>query len=827
MYCTNCGKFNPEDSAFCEGCGTPIEVHAPALQAGRRTYNQSARHAPVARPETKNLNRQKCRPSAAVRFLSIALAIILGIGIGYLFGSGLFRYVEYSRPLKVTRMNVTPPEDCVTQLYQLSAGTKAAQASYTFSDNIGNLQLDEGEILVAGIGLGYGTDSSGNEVLFYMPVEAEIKNGVASAAFIPADYLEAKTEVRGSGGNYNRPVEGLVIGFFRNYAFQRPGGNNSTPGSFRVLASSADIRLGFMNAEIADGVLTDLENAYQYYIDQGYSFSPRKLWPIDVKMAWLGDSNGEYVPIKTLQFSTLALNLKLFSGYQSPSDSIRTYNAGDNYPLVVHEMGHFMQHCYTSLALNCVWTDEAAATYYEWKTGGDISDALALGKLQTLDGVYPWVSTMAHGYGRMPLFLYLEEYVKHGFIHSLYTGTSQGYGTNFQWCGAITELCGNPDSYAADYYHKLLTGELVYSYSARDIYFAIKNNYDEGKSLGVAAGLNLPEAGTRAETLFSDGRDNIVLGTYNVSAYRYGTQFLAIYVASGSLPEGTDLWVTGSGNCNVSAYCIKAETIVLPGDGKSVVLDDFTSKTSQGCVYLVQLVGLHDSRLLVDNGNYKLTVLLGKNYIEPSPSNSSADSSTGVSPSDGVSPGNGSSDAGNTASDCCADAIPEVAGVHFERMDDNIPNARSGSICQAPGMRIDAFSIIGGRLTAPKMNPMVNEAFIYSNKGYCVVGETIGLEMSASARDREHDGIEYNILQNQLTVTITFYDKSGKIIGTPETQKSPDNAKDHTISGGITAVVPDNAASVSIIGSFSHKYGSYGNINGSSVTISINYSVCG
>jgi hypothetical protein len=546
----------------------------------------------------------------------------------------------------------------------------------------------------------------------------------------------------------------------------------------------------------------------------------------------MGETSGEYVPIKTLQYSTLSLNLTLFSCFEPEQDE-RSYHAGDRFPLIVHEMGHFMQHCYASITGNCTWTDEAASCYYEWKTGGDVQETLELGKETVFQSVYPQKDDQNSGYGRMPLFQYLEEYRKPGFIHSLYTGTTGGYGGNDDWCAAITALCGDPKSYASDYYHKLLTRELAgergtYSLSARDIYRAIAEQWPDGPSLGLAAGLALPAEGESLNTVFSSGADSIVLGQYSFTVESTGAQFLALNVTGGMVPEGAELWVYGSGNCSVSAYCCQNYNArVLPGNGTSVDLRSFAEDTARGCIYLIQMVALQDSGAFSDNNTYTLSVMLSTNeLLDATPGINHDDPNNGPTETSPAPSGSIPSASPAMTSDLLADAMPESAGDRFDRFAEPVPNARSGSICTEPSMRIDAFNIIGGRLVRPEITNAQNETFTYINEGYCNAGETIGLQMIASARDREQDNIEYNILENQLTMKITFYDENGNLIGTPAEQQSPEDGKEHSIGDTISAVVPENAVSVTIQGSFVHFYGSYGDYHSASVGISVNFRVC-
>jgi hypothetical protein len=150
----------------------------------------------------------------------------------------------------------------LSPLYRLTAGTKAARDPYTFSYPIGDFKPENGEILIVGIGFEYVQDSEGNDTLLYLPLEAELRDGVASATFVPADYLDAKEEIRCSGLE-RRLTEGLCIGLYYTRTYEREG-DNALPGKFRILTTRSDRQLGFVNEGIADAILTDLENAYQY-----------------------------------------------------------------------------------------------------------------------------------------------------------------------------------------------------------------------------------------------------------------------------------------------------------------------------------------------------------------------------------------------------------------------------------------------------------------------------------------------------------------------------------------------------------------------------------
>lgn len=762
----------------------------------------------------------------------VLLLIIAGLVLIILIVFGIVKMFDnQTPPFRLEKLSIKTPDDCVSSLYQLTAGKSATNKAYTFTSRIGMTDLEDGEVLVLGIGLEYIIDEDGNEELFYIPLEAEVDDGVASATFTPADYLEAKEQMRcrvDSTGR-RREIEGLQLGFFKNYAFQREG-KNSDPGSFRILISSYAWKEGLVNENIADGLITDLENAYQYYVDQGYSFEARTSWPVEVNMKYMGERNGTYVPIKTLKYSTLTFNMALFSKLPDNLEDPRYYNAGENLPLVIHEVGHLVQHCYTTLAGNCTWTDEAASTYYEWKTGGDVEDALALSRLETLDGVYPWASTAEHGYGRMPLFQYLDTYVSPGFITKLYTESPQGigYGTYVQWCDAITELCGSPKNYATDYYNKLLTDQLAYPYNAQAVYRWINDPTEGEDKIGQAVLLDLPESGSSLDEIFTDGKDTLDIGTYIVTAYRFAPQLLALQVNSGELPAGVELWVSGSPYSEMSAYemskSVDGDIKVLPGDGHFVILEDFAAKTKEGYIYLIQLVGLHGKMVIVDNKTYSVTISLVKSGKETEPTEGGDE--TSVTETEGSSEETSVTETSSNTGDCCADEMPEVAGIQFYRLSSEIPNARSGQISEAPDMRIDAFNIIGGRLIKPSMIQSQNETFVYMNEGYCVAGETVGLEMVASARDREQDSIEYNIISNTLEMKLTFYDQDGKMIGEPVIRQSPEDGKEHTISDAVSAVVPDNARSVRITGSFNHFYGAYGDYHSASVSINLSFYVC-
>ncbi len=711
-------------------------------------------------------------------------------------------------------------DEPVSVLYRLPGGTE-----------------NDAEDILLGVGLDY-TGKYGSAGTYFAFIEAEVEDGLAYAEFVPSECPGLLDTVRAAGGTVSMPADMIIkLGWYAYNSYTQ----KQDEAHFELYVP-VDINAGkreryqLQPTDVKD-ILADLESAYNFYLSEGFAYEGRRDWPIDVyisddmgdaeeglfSMPWYSDSPDS---------GTLYFNANLFQwGY--PEGGIKQ--------LIYHEFFHFVQQNYVTSDTYSLWIDEATATYYESTPYGKSPAIISDYRYNLLQSIYPEEPADTEGYARAPLFWYLSEQYGDDVILKLYEYGGQMTAASPEiWLETLSLLTDEPVLYATDFYKTLLTegfGTKQNYFSAEGVYRYVEKSPQRDTELNPLAGgkpleVYLPDE-TALASLLRQGQTSTLVGQTTLRVHTAGAQFAPLVFRElyDTVREGMDPVITiDNPDCELTVFYIDQYSadkykVMACSTGGEICLTDFKTLVMDGKdpLFLVMVTGLQ--RESWTDCTVSVTAFLSPEMLpdagEGSTPDPSPDSDASASPDAGASP------SPSTPPDPCADAMPEVAGVQFDRFDDNVPNARSGGICRPPTMRIDAFNIIGGRLTEPNVSNNVNEAFTYNNKGYCTAGDTVGLQMIASARDREQDSIEYNILENRLTMRITFYDKDGKIIGTPLEQTSPENGKAHTIGDTITAVVPENAASVNMTGYFDHKYGCYGDINSSYVGINVSFAVTG
>ena len=693
--------------------------------------------------------------------------------------------------------------------------------------------------ILLGVGLDY-IGKYGSTGTYFAFIEAEVQDGLAFAEFVPSECLKLLDTVKAAGGTVSIPSDMIIkLGWYayNSYTLKQSDVHFELYVPLDINADKRD-RYKLQMTDVK-AVLDDLESAYDFYLAQGFTYHGRTDWPIDVYIS--DDMGAEEEGLFSMPWysnspdsGTLYFNANLFDwGY--PEGGIKQ--------LIYHEFFHFVQQNYVTSDTYSLWIDEATATYYESTPYGKTPMIIADYRFNLLQSIYPDEVTGTEGYARAPLIWYLTQHYGNDIILSLYQYgefTSGLTASPENWLQELTLLTDAPVNYATDFYKTLLTD----GFGTNSNYFYAKGVYDyvakspwRDTELNPLAGGNplevyLPDE-TALASLLQQGQTQTLVGQTTLQVHTAGAQFAPLVFRElyDTVRDGMDPVISiDNPNCEMTVFYIdQYDTdkykVMECTSGSTIRLTDFKNIVVNGKdpLFLVMVTGLQTETWT--NCTVSVTATLSPDMLpDVSPDVSPSEGPNGditASPDVSASP----SPSAQAVEDPCANAIPEVAGAQFDRFDDPTPNARSGGICEAPYMRIDAFNIIGGRLIDPDVSNNVNETFTYKNNGYCTAGETMGLQMIASARDREHDSIEYNILENQLTLQITFYDEDGNLIERLE-QVSPEDGKEHTIGDSISAVVPENAARVNIYGSFYHRYGSYGDYHSASVGIDIDLIVC-
>ncbi|HPD89443.1 MAG TPA: hypothetical protein PLU75_08250 [Oscillospiraceae bacterium] len=464
------------------------------------------------------------------------------------------------------------PEGLASTLYELELDmTCTAPVTISIPFEEGDAPEDDAEA-VPMLGLGNDltlADGSVNTLYTYVP--AQVGDGVVTASFIPAEYLE-ELSVNGASGSANPSREHLRLGIFWCSTTFVDGGHF-------LVYFPAQMHTAFISYNDRSALLSDLEGVYNEYLNKGYVYAKRSSWPIEVNIQSL-DAMGYYSYGWNGAEGKIYLNRSLFEG---------GYQANAVKPLIAHEFFHFVQLNYVGSGDDNPWFDEATATYFEGQKGGGIPSIVAEYNEKIFSGVFPEENDAANGYARMPLIQYLSQSRGESFILNAYTIAGEGA----DWDSALLSSIGPPAGWAADFYEALVKGD-VGSYAPYTLYSNLAGNGLAG--IGTSLALQIP---TEEEIAVIMENDEIPsLGETTVSVGPYGAQLVALTIDEKSLSrvkEGNDPTVSVAG-ADLRVFAVRGSTVtVLPSSGESVKIGDFKELCENQYVFLALVTGLHAS----------------------------------------------------------------------------------------------------------------------------------------------------------------------------------------------------------------------------------------
>lgn len=423
------------------------------------------------------------------------------------------------------------------------------------------------------IGLGNELNlSDGSVKSLYSYIPAEIENGILTATFIPAEYLQ-QLKVNGASGSAQPSNERLRLGVFWCSTIFEDGGHF-------IVYFPAQSGKFFINYNDRSKLLTDLEGVYNDYLNKGYVYGKRSNWPIQVNIQSL-DEMGYYSYGWNGAEGKIFLNRNLFKdGYQANSVS----------PLLAHEFFHFVQLNYVESSNDNTWFDEATATYYEGEKSGSVPSIVAEYNEKIFSGVFPEENSAANGYARMPLIKYLSKKIGESFILNAYTLA----GSGADWDSALLSSTGPAASWAADFYESLVKGEIS-NYAP----YTLHSNIASGglTDVGTTLALQVP---TEEEIMTIVENDEIPnLGETTINIDSYGAQLVALTIDDTNLfrvEKETNPTVTVDGGADLRVFAIHGSNVsVLKSSGGSVKINDFKKSCEEDYVYLALVTGLHDN----------------------------------------------------------------------------------------------------------------------------------------------------------------------------------------------------------------------------------------
>ena len=593
MFCRNCGREIAGNSMFCAVCGTRVgEPAAPKKRGGWiLPYRIIASLLVIALAAGAGigffLNRYGAPGGGGDTIAKGASASVKGgviklNGVTLDFGGN---NVENSAKLTVPKpTEEQEPDGLISELYAMEldvACTSPVTVSIPFDESLLPAGEDAQDTSVM---LGFGslfTDEVRGDHTVYSYVQATVEGGVATATFVPADYMQNLYSTGNNGAKRTPDDVWLSFGVFTVTA-------RYEGGHFKIFYSNSRTNAKVTRADCS-AILSDLESAYDFFLSKGFDYSKRTRWPLEVHLGNYGNP-GEYTTGAVIN----SLYLNQWDGWIYLEDLYfkNGYDSGAMKPTIYHEFFHVVQSMYVSNFASNRWFDEASSSYWEWSIKGAMPENVHV-RLELLFGGLPAPDESAgSGYVRSSLLKYVIDKqlsIDDGFIRDMYEAEPG------DWNDAFVNATLPYGNYVTSFFTDFLTGG--YGPTAAACY----NDITSGKmaKVGISKEMKLPDKDTFDE-MRASGADLPPLAVATVSVGAYGAQLVALPVYLETQEKMTDedaVLFRVDGNCDFLVFEIstaygRAATVHVPNTAGEVVIGGMNQSTSN---YMVLVVGLHDS----------------------------------------------------------------------------------------------------------------------------------------------------------------------------------------------------------------------------------------
>lgn len=580
-FCKSCGTPAISATAFCANCGKPLlgrQELAPNPSAVSCAYantpTMAAFQSPVlctavSPPVSKTTPRRKHLMAIAIGIPAIALLLALAIfvlptflvskystQIGTRGGEAvladfhvIFDEGAVEGPVNVTVTDVTPqqkekPAGLQSQLYMLEAdelcvNPVTVRLALPASIDTKNLMLGIGAEIVSSDGTTAATS--------YRYVEAKHVDGALEAQIVPAEYstgigfysrADAPSVVLAAASTpvtRKKPQKiKLTCGIFATEVYYEDDGH------FKLYYPTGP-NDNVNKRSYAYKLLDDLEEAYNAFLEAGFSYYDRSTWPVavhivpmDVEGAYIENDLANLATGRSAEHGWIELNSKNFaSGYK------RELLKG----IIGHEWFHFVQANYCTSGITSSWLADATATWYEGNVTKGIPNIIMQYIEKLFDGVIPINDTAADGYARAPVIKYLVE--KYGTKCILQTYQSIDKGTDPR--AALIAATDDPTVWAGDCYEYIVSGN-TQDADPYKFYTNICNK--DPATTPFSSIVNLPAPSAEELSKAAVNQTPITLGTQQVTVPATGARLVAFTTDSKlakALPDGTSLVIKVEG----------------------------------------------------------------------------------------------------------------------------------------------------------------------------------------------------------------------------------------------------------------------------------------
>jgi len=596
MFCENCGKELPDNSKFCSGCGAKTEE-------------------PAAQPA-----EPKKRGSRVMLFRIIAAVLIVALGasagVGYFMNrdgaSGDNNTIERGATASVkngvielngvlldfggnnvgnaTSLTVLKPTQeqepgfLLSELFEMKLDA-ACISPVTIRIPFDESLLPTGEdaedtSVMVGLGSRFPDEIGGTNTIYNF-IPAEVEDGVVTAEFIPADYMQ-DMYITGNNGVRRTPDDvWLSFGVFTVTA-------RYEGGHFKIFYSNSRSNAKVTRADCS-AILSDLESAYEFFLSKGFDYSKRTIWPLEVNLGNY-DNPGEY----TMGGVINKLRYNQWDGWINLEDKffIGGYRSDMMKPTIYHEFFHVVQSMYVADFAKNRWFDEATSSYWEWNVKGSMPDNVYIRLELLFEGLPSPNESSAAGYVRSALLKYVVEKQlsgDDGFIRDLYEAEPG------DWNAAFVSATLPYGDYVASFFTEFLSGG--FGPTAAACYSDITSG--KMAKVGISKEMILPDKDILDE-MRASGDEIPPLAVATVSVGAYGAQLVALPVYLETQEKMTDedaVLFRVDGDCDFRVFEIstaygRAATVHVPNTAGEVVIGGMNKSTSN---YMVLVVGLHDN----------------------------------------------------------------------------------------------------------------------------------------------------------------------------------------------------------------------------------------
>jgi hypothetical protein len=608
MFCGNCGSGLPDTALFCTSCGARVPQEALTAQRGAAPPAAGpaqggcvppAAGVPAAGPRKKRKRIGLIAGIATVAVVAVLAVLVLPpllvqktnstvdasggtVTMGDMemtFGSGA---VDKPTGVSVTSSNPSgdkKPDGLLTPLYVVdmdNACTNPVAVKFKLPVSA----PEDGVMLGLGAEI---TGPDGKATVSYRYIEAAASDGYITADIVPVDYAtEANGGAAPSGIITTAKAAGrnlrVYVGIFECSAWFKDDGH------FKITYP------GSASFSSAEALLGDLEEIYQFYLDEGFNYSRRTIWPFQVNIVANNDL-GDYVESgfwnaagggRDPDNGWIDVQKELFmGGYQQ--DNLK--------PILAHEMFHFVQANFETNGVQSFWFDDATATYEKVFRKATPNIVLEY-QMDIFDGVFPAEDTMPGGYAREPMIEFLVG--KYGKEFIVFTYDSFDSGTPVK--DAIIDATADPSEWAADMYQSVvadksgwMTPFMTYSY--------ISKGDAEYSKIGAPMPLEKPTEDEISEA--AKNGEPVTVSQGSVSIPALGARLLAVTVdpeLQKMLTDGMSLRFKNAGSGDMRLFVLNGTDykVLLSKDGV-IQVPDLKGELAKGTQYLLLMTSLLDA----------------------------------------------------------------------------------------------------------------------------------------------------------------------------------------------------------------------------------------